>query len=54
VRASFDATDANASASDVRAPLGSMGTARIHGSWVPAIYYVLRRPLTLARQWLGW
>ncbi|MGN6457808.1 MAG: efflux RND transporter periplasmic adaptor subunit [Achromobacter mucicolens] len=35
-------------------PLGSMGTARIQGSWVPAIYYVLRRPLTQARQWLGW
>jgi hypothetical protein len=47
VRASFTAAEANA-------PLGAMGTARIHGSWVPAIYYVLRRPLALARQWLGW
>ncbi|NIF52054.1 HlyD family efflux transporter periplasmic adaptor subunit [Burkholderia sp. Ax-1724] len=47
VRASFVAADANA-------PLGAMGTARIRGPWVPAIYYVLRRPLTLARQWLGW
>lgn len=35
-------------------PLGSMGTARLHGRWVPLAYYVLRRPLTLARQWLGW
>ncbi|WGS53358.1 HlyD family efflux transporter periplasmic adaptor subunit [Paraburkholderia sp. D15] len=49
VRASFDDTAANA-----RPPLGAMGTARIHGRWVPLFYYVLRRPLTLARQWLGW
>jgi hypothetical protein len=34
--------------------LGTMGTARIHSGWVPLAYYVLRRPLTLARQWLGW
>jgi hypothetical protein len=34
--------------------LGAMGTARIHGGWVPLAYYVLRRPLTIARQWLGW
>lgn len=47
VRATLDAGDAHA-------PLGAMGTARIRGPWVPAIYYVLRRPLTLARQWLGW
>ncbi|HEV3429266.1 MAG TPA: HlyD family efflux transporter periplasmic adaptor subunit [Paraburkholderia sp.] len=47
VRASFASGEANA-------PLGAMGTARIHGAWVPAIYYVLRRPLALARQWLGW
>lgn len=47
VRASF--SDASA-----RPPLGAMGTARIHGRWVPLFYYVLRRPLTLARQWLGW
>jgi len=37
-----------------RPALGAMGTARIHGRWVPLSYYVLRRPLTLARQWLGW
>jgi multidrug resistance efflux pump len=34
--------------------LGAMGTARIHGHWVPLVYYLLRRPLTIARQWLGW
>jgi multidrug resistance efflux pump len=37
-----------------RPVLGVMGTARAHGHWVPLIYYVLRRPLTLARQRLGW
>ncbi|QCP50823.1 HlyD family efflux transporter periplasmic adaptor subunit [Trinickia violacea] len=37
-----------------RPVLGVMGTARIHGRWVPLAYYVLRRPLTTARQWLGW
>ncbi|KVF30747.1 efflux RND transporter periplasmic adaptor subunit [Burkholderia vietnamiensis] len=47
VRATLDAGDAHA-------PLGAMGTARIRGPRVPAIYYLLRRPLTLARQWLGW
>lgn len=34
--------------------LGMMGTARIHGRWVPLSYYLLRRPLAAARQWLGW
>ncbi len=34
--------------------LGLMGTARIHGRWVPLAYYLLRRPLAAARQWLGW
>lgn len=34
--------------------LGQMGTARIYGSRAPLIYHVLRRPLTAARQWLGW
>jgi Barrel-sandwich domain of CusB or HlyD membrane-fusion len=38
----------------VRPALGTMGTARTHGHRVPLIYYLLRRPLTLARQWLGW
>ncbi|AXE35052.1 efflux RND transporter periplasmic adaptor subunit [Chromobacterium phragmitis] len=34
--------------------LGQMGTARVYGDWVPLFYYALRRPLTAARQWLGW
>lgn len=37
-----------------RPALGTMGTARIHGRWVPLAYYLLRRPLTAARQRLGW
>lgn len=45
---------ASFSDSGAHPPLGAMGTARIHGHWVPFAYYVLRRPLTLARQWLGW
>ncbi len=38
----------------VKPPLGVMGTARIHGRWVPLSYYLLRRPLATLRQWLGW
>jgi len=34
--------------------LGMMGTAKLRGGWAPFIYYVLRRPLSGARQWLGW
>ena len=34
--------------------LGLMGTAKVRGGWTPLIYYVLRRPLAAARQWLGW
>ncbi|MCG2584462.1 efflux RND transporter periplasmic adaptor subunit [Massilia sp. TS11] len=34
--------------------LGLTGTAKLHGAWVPTIYWVLRRPLAAARQWLGW
>jgi hypothetical protein len=34
-------------------PLGLKGTARIYGSRVPLVYYVLRRPLAWARQRLG-
>lgn len=47
VKASF-------STGEARPPLGAMGTARFHGHWVPLAYYLLRRPLTVARQWLGW
>lgn len=49
VKATFNDAAANA-----QPQLGAMGSARIHGNWVPLVYYVLRRPLTLARQWLGW
>jgi multidrug resistance efflux pump len=49
VRASF--TDGEAHHLPV---LGAMGTARIHGRWVPLIYWLVRRPMTTARQWLGW
>jgi multidrug resistance efflux pump len=49
VKASFDAD-----AGRHRPALGAMGTARIHGRWVPLVYYLLRRPTTTVRQWLGW
>jgi Barrel-sandwich domain of CusB or HlyD membrane-fusion len=34
--------------------LGLTGTAKIYGSWVPFSYYLLRHPLAVVRQWLGW
>lgn len=34
--------------------LGLMGMAKVRGGWTPLAYYVLRRPLAAARQWLGW
>ncbi len=34
--------------------IGMMGTAKISGERVPFSYYLLRRPLAAARQWLGW
>lgn len=34
--------------------VGLTGNARVSGARVPLIYYALRRPLTTARQWLGW
>lgn len=33
--------------------IGTMGSARLHGSRLPLIVYALRRPLTTVRQWLG-
>ena len=33
--------------------LGLRGTAQLYGGRVPLIYYVLRRPLSAARQWIG-
>jgi hypothetical protein len=33
--------------------IGLKGTAKVFGSRVPFVYYVLRRPLAALRQWLG-
>lgn len=33
--------------------IGLKGTAKLHGPWVPLIYWVLRRPLATIRQTLG-
>ena len=42
-------------AADVPPPrIGLMGSAKLHGSHVPLIYFALRRPLTVLRQWAGW
>ena len=40
----------------IEAPLriGLRGTARVEGPSVRLFYYLFRRPLTAARQWLGW
>lgn len=41
--------------SDEKLPrIGLMGTAKISGNRVPLIYYLFRKPITAARQWLGW
>ncbi len=41
-------------ANDDMPRIGLMGMAKIRGDWTPLIYYVLRRPLAVGRQWLGW
>jgi len=46
LQASFDADGAPPR-------IGQIGTARVHGDWMPLAWYALRRPLTSARQWLG-
>lgn len=33
--------------------IGSRGTARVHGQWVPFLYSILKRPIASARQALG-
>ncbi|MCK5121672.1 MAG: HlyD family secretion protein, partial [Methylococcales bacterium] len=33
--------------------IGLKGTAKVYGDSVPLIYYLLRKPLTVLRQWLG-
>lgn len=49
LRAAFDAGQP---LSEVR--IGLHGTAKISGSRVPLLYYVLRRPLATLREWSGW
>jgi multidrug resistance efflux pump len=34
--------------------VGLKGTAKLSGGWVPAAYWVMRRPLASVRQTLGW
>ena len=34
--------------------IGLAGTAKLYGEHVPLAYYLFRRPLAVARQWLGW
>lgn len=33
--------------------VGLKGTAKIHGQWVPLIYWIVRRPLATVRQWIA-
>ncbi len=44
---------ANFKADEPTLRIGLMGTAKLHGTRVPLLYYALRRPLTTLRQWLG-
>ncbi len=39
---------------DKPARIGLAGTAKLYGKPVPLAYYLFRRPLGVARQWLGW
>lgn len=34
--------------------VGLKGTAKLHGQWVPLVYWVIRRPWATIRQFLGW
>lgn len=34
--------------------VGLKGTAKLHGGWVPLVYWVLRRPWAAVRAYLGW
>jgi hypothetical protein len=34
--------------------VGLKGTAKLAGGWVPAIYWMMRRPLAAIRQVVGW
>ncbi len=46
VRATLDASTAHR--------VGLKGTAKLHGGWVPLVYWMMRRPLATARAYLGW
>lgn len=51
---SFRATAELASGGETEAPrLGGRGTAQVFGGDVPLAFYLLRRPITAVRQWLG-
>ena len=40
---------------DTRLPrIGTRGTAKVYGNRVSLFFYLFRRPITSARQWLGW
>ena len=34
--------------------VGLKGTAKLHGTWVPLVYWIARRPLASVRQMVGW
>jgi hypothetical protein len=34
--------------------VGLKGTAKLSGSWVPLIYWIVRRPIAAIRQIIGW
>jgi hypothetical protein len=34
--------------------VGLKGTAKVHGTWVPFVYWVMRRPIATFRAYLGW
>jgi hypothetical protein len=34
--------------------VGLKGTAKVSGGWVPLCYWVLRRPMAVVRQTIGW
>lgn len=34
--------------------VGLKGTAKVHGDWVPLVYWMMRRPIATVRAYLGW
>ncbi|RIX68107.1 secretion protein HylD, partial [Acidovorax cavernicola] len=39
---------------DKAARIGLKGTAKLQGDWVPLVYWVLRKPWAVLRQFLAW